>query len=1007
MEKTVRILLGLWIFILSADFSVSIRKPPAWGRYGKYPKRHPSQGNSQGNSDDSAEDISCEYPWQQLHRSCVQFIKVKSEGKYPTWSEARDKCLALNADLLCINDIREKQKAHPLLKQHVRSLDTLTWWVGLRQIDANGTWYWVDNDMLNTNLVEWAPGEGHLIDDNGVLLTDQCAVFDYQGYLQDVSCNETHPFICEQVKLTPPPTSTTTSATITTLSPTTPNITTETTTSTTQSTTESTTEKDKTKKPKTTTSTPTTDSTRTTTTEQPKTKKTPKPKDEAEIFQGCYAVNYESTCPPVEAFGIQWPRTLAGEMAFVPCDRNKHAKWKCDKNPTCWRAEPDVKQCTSENIQELNNQLENLLNDLENAEQAESFTENLASTAVADSVMSEQDIYQSTKLMEAASQAIPKNSSVAKNIIKNVVKCGSGLVSKTRQKTWASMSKENQRTVAASLLSSMETVTSKMLKSFDKPTVEKIEEDNMAIELQVVDTTDRSHTTKVTFDTGTTNFAIPRENLRSNNRDNLARLVFINYDSVGMLMDPELDDDDDDDVVVTDDNDNGVTTKLKLVSKVVSASMGEEKIENIPLKKPITFTMFTGDLTPKNQQLCSFWNFSLKYTGAWSQRGCSFKSYNETHTTCQCNHLTNFAILMNVHSTKLDPIHATTLSYVTYVGIIISIVCLFLSWITFICLSIRCMRGSRGSSAFGDAQEYYGNSGSSSSSAGARTAQGERNSIHKNLVFCLFVAEVLFLAGIERTDHQIACSIIAGFLHYFFLASFMWMFVEGIHILFMLVQVFDAAKSRLRYYYCIGYGAPLFVVGVSALVYHEGYGTQRYCWLTTERMFIWSFAGPVALILLVNLVILIYAMSAVCKHSEYVFTKEKSTAWSMKAWIQGALAIEVLLGLTWVFGYFYISAEAIPIAYLFTIFNSLQGLFIFVFHCVLNKKVRKEYQRFIDYPKRPVTSSTNMSKGSHQNGSGPQTASLNMSSRKQSGPFLDLNKERRESAKSVKSTTSA
>jgi len=59
-----------------------------------------------------------------------------------------------------------------------------------------------------------------------------------------------------------------------------------------------------------------------------------------------------------------------------------------------------------------------------------------------------------------------------------------------------------------------------------------------------------------------------------------------------------------------------------------------------------------------------------------------------------------------------------------------------------------------------------------------------------------------------------------------------------------------------------------------------------------------------------------------------------------RGWIQGALALEVLLGLTWVFGYFYISAEAIPVAYLFTIFNSLQGLFIFIFHCLLNKKVK-------------------------------------------------------------------
>merc|ERR1719354_736609 len=32
-------------------------------------------------------------------------------------------------------------------------------------------------------------------------------------------------------------------------------------------------------------------------------------------------------------------------------------------------------------------------------------------------------------------------------------------------------------------------------------------------------------------------------------------------------------------------------------------------------------------------------------------------------------------------------------------------------------------------------------------------------------------------------------------------------------------------------------------------------------------------------------------------------------------------------------------------AYLFTIFNTLQGMFIFIFHCLLQKKVRKEYSK--------------------------------------------------------------
>ncbi|XP_045157871.2 adhesion G protein-coupled receptor L4-like isoform X2 [Mercenaria mercenaria] len=1048
-------------------------------------------------SSHSGEAIDCDPPWEKLHRTCVQFVKTKP---FPTWLEARNACISMNSDLLSINDREENTKIIPLLKRHVKSMDTLKWWIGLRQVGSS--WKWVDNDEGYAKIPQWGPKAGGIVNpyDNS-LHVDRCVYLDFQGYLIDVECTaEQKPYICEQFKITTDSTTSqsTTTSTTTTMTTTTTSKTTATSypvptprpgtpstrLSVTQSTakpaekstdkpTQKTTKQQNTSFPtdKSTTTTtvipvtgnstdettgkptdmPTTrlstsNSTETTTeklktgrpidkstrkpTDKPITGKptgkpstgrptdarettTKKPKEEKDEFLGCFAVNHESTCPPVEAFGISWPRGAPGKPVKVPCDKG-HAKWHCDKNPTCWRDEPDVSQCTSESIQELTHQMEVFLSDTSNSEKAVEFTENLAASVQSETVMSEQDIFQSTKLMNAASNAKPKNSSEAKNIIKNVAKCGSLLVGKDQKNTWSSMNKESQRTVASSLLTSMESVTNVMLQSFEEPTVEKIVEENMAIELQVIDVNkDGPDGDDAMFQDETNSFAIPQENLKRFSTGGLARLVFINYNTVGELLVPE-------------DGEANDSFERKMISQVISASLNEKPIEE-PLIKPVVFTMKTEDRA-KNQewkQLCSFWNFSLGYTGAWSQKGCSLKKYNESHTTCQCNHLTNFAILMDIHSTKLMPIHATTLSYITYVGIIISIICLFLSWITFICLSLRCMRGSRGSHGNGEANEYYGTSGSySGSAAGSRSAQGERNSIHKNLVFCLFIAEVLFLAGIERTDNKIACSIIAGFLHYFFLSSFTWMFVEGIHILFMLVQVFDAAKSRLRYYYIIGYGVPLITVGVSALIYYDGYGTERYCWLTTDRMFIWSFAGPVAFILLVNLIVLMYAMSAVCKHSEYVFTKEKTSVGNIKllalpafaqqtqqrmrkhqAWVQGALALEVLLGLTWVFGYFYISEEAIPMAYLFTIFNSLQGLFIFVFHCILNKKVRKEYGRFIDYPRRPVSSGTHSSKGSHHSGSGPNTSSYHMNgTRKHSGGFVSLGKDRRSSSRS---TTSA
>ena len=46
-----------------------------------------------------------------------------------------------------------------------------------------------------------------------------------------------------------------------------------------------------------------------------------------------------------------------------------------------------------------------------------------------------------------------------------------------------------------------------------------------------------------------------------------------------------------------------------------------------------------------------------------------------------------------------------------------------------------------------------------------------------------------------------------------------------------------------------------------------------------------------------------------------------------------------VLALTWTFGLLYLNEATVAMAYLFTILNSLQGLFIFFFHCVHNDKV--------------------------------------------------------------------
>lgn len=85
---------------------------------------------------------------------------------------------------------------------------------------------------------------------------------------------------------------------------------------------------------------------------------------------------------------------------------------------------------------------------------------------------------------------------------------------------------------------------------------------------------------------------------------------------------------------------------------------------------------------------------------------------------------------------------------------------------------------------------------------------------------------------------QIACAVFAALLHFFFLAAFTWMFLEGVQLYIMLVEVFESEHSRRKYFYLVGYGMPALIVAVSAAVDYRSYGTDKV-WVTLALL------GPV------------------------------------------------------------------------------------------------------------------------------------------------------------------
>ncbi|KAK7165622.1 hypothetical protein R3I93_005632 [Phoxinus phoxinus] len=343
----------------------------------------------------------------------------------------------------------------------------------------------------------------------------------------------------------------------------------------------------------------------------------------------------------------------------------------------------------------------------------------------------------------------------------------------------------------------------------------------------------------------------------------------------------------------------------QLNSKVVTAVVSNPETKQ--LSEPVTL-IFTHEQERAESEgvaySCVYWN---ETEGAWSGRGCEEAWSNSTHTACSCSHLSSFAVLMALYPVQ----DSFELVLITRVGLVLSLLCLFLCILTFqFCRSI----------------------------------QGTRTSIHLHLSVCLFIADLVFLCGISSTHNQVACAAVAGLLHFFFLSAFCWMLLEGVQLYRMVVLVFHTTLKHL-YMCAVGYGVPLVIVIISAAFYPRGYGTDRHCWLSLDGYFILSFFAPVCIIVILNCFFFIITVWKLANKFSSL-NPDVSKLKQIRSFTMTAVAQVCVLGGTWVFGFFLFQENGTEVMlYLFTILNSLQGALIFIMHCLLPKPVRAEYHK--------------------------------------------------------------
>ncbi|KAM9717269.1 adhesion G protein-coupled receptor L3 isoform 26-T27 [Menidia menidia] len=614
-------------------------------------------------------------------------------------------------------------------------------------------------------------------------------------------------------------------------------------------------------------------------------------------------------CSPLMMLDISWPKTKQGLVAKMPCPTGTIgvASFSCMGPEGYWDMQgPDLSNCTSPWINIINQKIKAgetaAVIARELAEQTKS---NLHAGDITYTVKA---MVQLVDLLDVQLRNLTPGGkdSAARSLNKAMVETVNNLLQPQARAAWRELSTGEQLRAATMLLDTVEQGAFVLADNLLKTDIVQENTDNIQLEVARMSTDGNLPDLKFPQSGGQGNsIHLSANTLKQHGRNGEIRIAFVLYKHIGVYLSTEN--------ASMKLGSEAMATNYSVIvnSPVITAAINKDS-NKVYLSDPVIFTIRHLQQSKENfNPNCSFWSYSRRtMTGYWSTQDCRLLGTNRTHTTCSCTHLTNFAVLMaHVDVKNTDPVHDMLLDVITWVGILLSLVCLLISLFTFC---------------------FF------------RGLQSDRNTIHKNLCISLFIAESLFLVGINRSDQPIACAVFAALLHFFFLAAFTWMFLEGVQLYIMLVEVFESEHSRRRYFYLVGYGVPALIVAVSAAVDYRSYGTDRVCWLRLDTYFIWSFIGPATLIIMLNVIFLGIALYKMFHHTA-ILKPDSGCLDNIKSWVIGAIALLCLLGLTWAFGLMYVNESTVVMAYLFTIFNSLQGMFIFIFHCVLQKKVRKEY----------------------------------------------------------------
>ncbi|XP_033114086.1 adhesion G-protein coupled receptor G6-like [Anneissia japonica] len=357
---------------------------------------------------------------------------------------------------------------------------------------------------------------------------------------------------------------------------------------------------------------------------------------------------------------------------------------------------------------------------------------------------------------------------------------------------------------------------------------------------------------------------------------------------------------------------SGLDFTRRVGSHICSASVvGVNNVEG--LEYPVKTTFLPTEKTTNNTE-CVFWDIAPNDSeGLWSNEGCTFNGTKDGRVICLCDHLTAFSILVDFYEPELSTFQEV-LTVISMVGCIVSIICLIMTIATFAFIRPK------------------------------NVAMKRPQKILINLSVSLLLLYLVFIIGIEKTASRNVCIGVAALLHYFVLASVCWMSIEAVNLYLMFVKVF---QDNVRYFMLkaslLAYGTPLIIVSVFLGSDVKNYENDTYCFIRPGKVRSFGLMLMVGFIFVFNGVMFSLVMYKLIFGRKISKSSNQPMRKRVMKGIYNGVALSILLGLTWLFGYLAVDRESYSrnvFQALFCVFNSLQGLFIFILFCVRQKDIR-------------------------------------------------------------------